>query len=86
MVQRAEQFSPNAVDKDRAILDAVAERLHRQGHQVSTVSETALAVDDPNRPEWVFSMGRLPETLRRESASAFARVRKGHFALSPPSF
>lgn len=68
MVQRAEQFSPNAVDKDRAILDAVAERLHRQGHQVSTVSETALAVDDPNRPEWVFSMGRLPETLRRLEA------------------
>ena len=39
MIQRARQFSPNSVEKDRAILETVAERLRCKGHQVEIVSE-----------------------------------------------
>ena len=42
MIERAEQFSPNSVEKDRAILEAVAERLRLRGCEVTTVSEVSL--------------------------------------------
>ena len=61
LVQRAEIFSPNSVEKDRAILDSVAVRLMTAGHQVDIVSE-----EQPFAPEQydrIMSMGRLPETL-----------------------
>ena len=63
MVQRAEKFSPNLVDKDKAILDAVGARLLAAGHQVDFVSE-----EQEFRPELydrIMTMGRLPETLDR---------------------
>lgn len=60
MIQRAPQFSPNSVEKDKAILDAVAERLQARGHQVESIveGESCLSVADA-----IFTMGRLPGTL-----------------------
>ena len=60
MIQRAPQFSPNSVEKDKAILDAVAERLLARGHQVESIveGESCLSVADA-----IFTMGRLPGTL-----------------------
>ena len=61
MIQRAEQFSPNSVEKDLAILAAVASRLQLQGHDVTIQSEANLAQD--RQPQFVFSMARHPEIL-----------------------
>ena len=61
IIQRAEQYSPNSVEKDLAILDAVASRLRLQGHEVTIQSETALA--QGRQPDFIFSMARLPEIL-----------------------
>ena len=76
MIERAEQFSPNSVEKDRAILEAVAERLRLRGCEVTTVSEVSLGShtgSDPlcfagfaqegQTPCAILSMARLPETL-----------------------
>ena len=41
MLQRAPQFSPNSVEKDFAILKAVAARLSASGHAVTISSETS---------------------------------------------
>ena len=60
MIQRAPQFSPNSVEKDKAILDAVAKRLLARGYQVESIveGESCLPIADA-----VFTMGRLPDTL-----------------------
>ena len=63
MIQRAEKFSPNSVEKDKAILDTVAARLMTAGHQVDTVSEEHQYA--PERYDRIMTMGRLPETLDR---------------------
>jgi len=63
-VLRAEQYSPNAVEKDRAIMLAVVERLRAGGHIVDIVSESE-PWTLPADCDWVLSMGRLPETLRK---------------------
>ena len=62
MIQRAERFSPNSVEKDLAILKAVAEKLRREGHAVDIVSESTL---DPQKSscDFIFTMGREPGTL-----------------------
>ena len=61
LIQRAERFSPNSVEKDKAILETVGVKLNAAGHEVEMVSEElpfqAAAYD------WVLTMGRLPETL-----------------------
>lgn len=63
-ITRAPQFSPNSVENDRAIMQAVTDRLARQGHDVATVAETELAgVVRSSSPSAILSMGRLPETL-----------------------
>lgn len=61
MIQRAERFSPNSVEKDRAILEAVGARLVAVGHQVDYVSEEQAYT--PEQYDYIMSMGRLPETL-----------------------
>ena len=66
MIQRAPQFSPNSVEKDRAILEAVGACLTAQGHVVSVVSEDGLA--EISSCDVIFTMGRLPETLEALSA------------------
>lgn len=63
MIQRAKQFSPNSVEKDLAILEAVAVRLRGEGHTVRIVSEEQLPDGEPLQEACIFSMGRLPETL-----------------------
>ena len=60
MIQRASQFSPNSVEKDLAILEAVAARLSTQRHEVSIVSEDSLQAIV--NADVIFTMGRLPET------------------------
>lgn len=60
MIQRAPQFSPNSVEKDKAILDAVAERLQARGHQVESIVEGKSCLPAADA---IFTMGRLPETL-----------------------
>lgn len=79
MIQRARQFSPNSVEKDQAILEAVAFRLVAAGHQVEIVSEENIRGQEDTRglsplcevheakgdcPLCVLSMARLPETLQ----------------------
>ena len=68
MIQRARQFSPNSVEKDQAILEAVAARLVAAGHQVEIVSEENKLCEvheaKGNCPLCVLSMARLPETLQ----------------------
>ena len=62
MIQRAPQFSPNSVEKDLAILDAVAARLSVQRHEVSVVSEDNLPVTLD--ADVILTMGRLSETQK----------------------
>lgn len=61
MVQRAERFSPNSVEKDQAILETVAARLMAVGHQVDMVNEENMGVFGSY--DRIMTMGRLPETL-----------------------
>ena len=63
MIQRAERFSPNSVEKDRAILEAVGTRLMAAGHQVDYQSEETL--NNPGQYDRIMTMGRLPETLEK---------------------
>jgi hypothetical protein len=64
MIRRAEQFSPHLVEKDRAILEAVAARLSQGGHHVTQVDECSVeSFLSTNTPDFIFSMARLPETL-----------------------
>lgn len=67
-VSRAERFSPNSVERDRSILQAVIDRLQRRGHHVSLVSEDSVGhpgfPELPVAPELILTMARRPETLR----------------------
>lgn len=74
MIQRAARFSPNSVEKDLAILEAVADRLRGEGHEVSRVSEGALQEGMLSQYDCIFSMGRLPETLLMLKALQGVRV------------
>jgi len=65
MIQRAEKFSPNSVEKDKAILATVGAKLLAAGHQVDYVSEEQKF--EPERYDRIMTMGRLPETLDRLS-------------------
>lgn len=68
VVLRAERFSPNSVDKDRAIMMSVVSRLQEQGYEVEVLTEEELPTHLPaygSLYSHVFSMGRLPETLAR---------------------
>ena len=60
-VLRDKKFSPNAVERDKAIMMAVVGRLQLQGHTVSVTDETQLP--DNTGCELILSMGRLPQTL-----------------------
>lgn len=63
MIQRAERFSPNSVEKDRAILETVGAKLTAAGHQVDLVNEEAEYA--PEQYDRIMTMGRLPETLAK---------------------
>ena len=64
MIQRAPCFSPNAVEKDKAILEAVACRLRLRGHEVAMLSEQELVPALLEGVQMVFTMGRQTATLR----------------------
>ena len=72
LIQRAERFSPNSVENDKAILQAVGARLTAAGHQVDMISELALNV--PLAYDAIFTMGREPETLQALKALKSVRV------------
>ena len=57
-VRRDDRFSPNSVEKDRAILQAVCDRLP---YEVVMIDECKLSADD--EADMFLSMARLPETL-----------------------
>ena len=64
-VSRAERFSPNSVERDRAIFQAVIDRLQRRGDEVCLVSEDSLhSPESPASPDVLLTMARRPETLR----------------------
>ena len=76
---RAERFSPNSVEKDRAIMMSVVRHLENRGYDVEVINEEEfvschssltsrqLQVDAPAEVPYqvVLSMGRLPETLAK---------------------
>lgn len=71
-VLRAERFSPNSEEKDRAIMMAVTTRLKNAGHEVTVVGEESLTQDyfsTARRPQTVLTMGRLHQTLQLLSAA-----------------
>ncbi|WP_018462527.1 ATP-grasp domain-containing protein [Segatella paludivivens] len=57
-VRRDDRFSPNSVEKDKAILQAVCDRLP---YDISMIDEGKLSVFD--EADVYLSMARLPETL-----------------------
>ncbi|MDD7319155.1 MAG: hypothetical protein SOZ80_04510 [Prevotella sp.] len=61
MIYRAARFSPNCVEKDRNILEAVGKVLAENGVAVNYVEEENIPAD--TEADVVFSMGRLPSTL-----------------------
>ena len=61
LISRDEKFSPNSVEKDKAILEAVGERLAKRGMAVTTVAERAFTA--AHSADVYLSMGRLPLTL-----------------------
>ena len=61
-IKRAEQFSPNSVEKDEAILKSVVGRLRESGHEVVIQMETDL-LSDLKSFQMILTMGRLPETI-----------------------
>ena len=63
-IHRAPCFSPNSVEKDRAIMAAVAERLRRHDLRVIETSEADGLDAEGESPVCILSMGRLPETLQ----------------------
>ena len=66
MVQRDESFSPNAVEKDLAILQAVGEKLRERGAGVSYVKEELLQDKRwklGDRVGVIFSMARSEKSL-----------------------
>lgn len=68
LIQRAEQFSPNSVGKDRQILEAVAGRLRQQGYETVIHCESDLAglksLVGSGGINTILTMGRLPETVK----------------------
>lgn len=66
-ISRAERFSPNAVERDKAIFQAVIDRLREQGDEVCLISEDCLdnteLPDSMEFPDFILTMARQPETL-----------------------
>ena len=65
-VYRDERYSPNYVEKDRAILDAVGEKLREKGCQVTFVREAELSGIDADA---CLSMARSARALQIERES-----------------
>ena len=91
LIYRAPRFSPNSVEKDKAILEAVGQNLLLQGVDVQFVEEEKLM--DCFNFDAILSMGRLTPTLVRlaeaeqkgipviNSAQAILRSSRGEIDL-----
>ncbi len=62
LIKRAQKHSPNSVDRDTAILLAVADCLTVKGHSVSIANEESLPVE--HHADIILSMGRNHSTLQ----------------------
>ena len=64
-ILRAKEFSPNSVEKDQAIMQAVVRRLRSKGYVAELVNEEELTTMQDVPPDTtVLSMGRMSRTLR----------------------
>jgi len=64
MISRATCFSPNSVEKDSAIFNAVADRLGSKGCEVKLISEDqCTGIDSLADTDLILTMARRPETL-----------------------
>ena len=61
LIERARKHSPNSVERDAAILQAVADCLTANGHRVKVESEENLPTE--HHADIILSMGRNRETL-----------------------
>ena len=61
-IYRAEKFSPNSVEKDKAIMDAVCSLLGSMGHEITAVKEEQLC--ESGCADVILTMGRLESTLK----------------------
>lgn len=59
-ILRAERFSPNSVEKDKAIMDALCHRLSAQGANISMISEEELTAG--RKTDLILTMGRMKST------------------------
>ena len=78
-ITRAPHFSPNCVDSDLAIMQAVTARLQRLGHAVTMIPEEEVAdlTAHYGTDTCIITMGRLPQTvewLRRQDARTINTV------------
>ena len=66
-ITRAEIYSPHSVEKDRAIMESVADRLREKGCGVCLISEDSLTFPNytgsQESPDLILTMGRRPETI-----------------------
>ena len=62
LIKRAQKHSPNSVDRDTAILRAVADCLTAKGHSVSIANEENLPIE--HHADIILSMGRNHATLQ----------------------
>lgn len=81
LISRDEVFSPNSVEKDKAILEAVGGRLTERGMIVTTIAESAFTA--AHSADVYMSMGRLPSTLAllKEKETAGGIVINSGFAV-----
>ncbi len=63
LIRRARLYSPNSVEKDRAIMEAVATKLRQHGLEVVVADEDMLPATNL-RACWILTMARKPETLQ----------------------
>lgn len=66
LIYRAEEYSPNNVAKDKAILDAVGRELSVNGHEVVFRDEDSVTNEDMVSASKVFSMARRWRSLLRQ--------------------
>ena len=78
-VYRAECFSPNSVERDRAIMDAVGEVLSSRGYVVDGLSETDLTAEAA--ADVFISMARTPRAL----AVLKEKEREGCLVVNSPA-
>ncbi|MCI6642707.1 MAG: hypothetical protein SOY99_03960 [Alloprevotella sp.] len=64
-IYRAPRFSPNSVERDAAILNAVIETFKEKGHEVECFEEDNISESHFNNVEAIFSMARDTVNLER---------------------